>query len=291
MSFLVLDIPDQDSELPAWLERELVGLHLADLIAGLEVFQGEPRHDMELDTALEGNLEAVLEHGLGALTDQQVRNLLQHPRLLAPLQERVLLEGGAHWERIPLSRPHEQLTADCWTSVCAAGSPRVARPDPVPRGNPAEARRFPWAVTLSAAALLLVAVFGWQQFSSRQPAGWGWNKPGALADAATAPDYLLQLAAGANDWFNKRPDTPEDLATRLTQFRKGCETLIAAPHRPLAPEDRAWLVERCQAWSSKLETHITALESGADVEEVRADADATINKLIEALKQRAAQVA
>jgi hypothetical protein len=294
MSFLVLDIPEQNAELAPWLERQLVGLHLADLVAELEAFQVALPRGGDLQKIFGGDLDNLLEDGLAAASEQQIRDLLGHPRLLIELQELVLLEGGPRWDEVPLAEEHERLTAECWERVSAAHSPAVTPRSSLAGGTATAPRRFPWAAALSAAALLLIAFFGWREWSPPQSTGWGWNKPGALADSGSAHDYLLQLADGAGDWFNQRPETPEALATRLEQFQNGCQHLIEAPHRPLSPEDKAWLIERCRAWSSKLDEHIAkskAAPPGGDVDAVRAEADATINKLIDALRKRAEQVA
>jgi hypothetical protein len=141
-----------------------------------------------------------------------------------------------------------------------------------------------------------VAVFGWQAWQRPLPqeapvAGWGWDRPGALASHLPADEYLLHLANAAQDWFKRRPETAEGLRIRIEEFRHGCDTLIAAPHTPLAAADRAWLVERCTAWRGKLDEHLAALAAGSPVPEVRDAADATVNKLMTALRDRAAMLA
>lgn len=290
MSFTVLDIPDSNAELAVWLEQHLLGLHLADVIAGLEVFRHETGAAPSLDSVLNGRQPELLERGLQALSEPQLISLLRHPRLLLPLQERVLTRGGKHWQEQPLSPEHRRIIEQGWAELERTTAPAAAAANTTNGGI--AARRAPWARVLSIAALLLVAVFGWQRFQQEHPAptGWGWDKPGALAAAGSPREYLEQLAAGANDWFNKRPETPEALRTRIEQFRHGCDTLIAAPHTPLAQADRDWLRERCTAWRGKLDEHLAALDSGTPVLEVREAADATINKLMTALRDRATTV-
>jgi hypothetical protein len=51
------------------------------------------------------------------------------------------------------------------------------------------------------------------------------------------------------------------------------------------------LVEKCRVWAAKLDAHLAALEGGVSAAKVRDDADATINKLIEALRDRAKSLA
>jgi hypothetical protein len=106
----------------------------------------------------------------------------------------------------------------------------------------------------------------------------------------SADRYLNGLADAAEDWFKKRPEKPADLARRLNEFRQGCSTLILAPHQPLAAKDRQWLVDKCRAWAVKLDRHLTDVEAGKDVLQVRREADETVEKLIAALRTRAAEV-
>src|SRR5262249_35293261 len=120
-----------------------------------------------------------------------------------------------------------------------------------------------------------------------QATGWGWSRSGAIDDSLSAKEYLTKLADSAEDWSKKTPATPAELAKRINEFRQGCSTLILAEHKPLPPEDKAWLVERCQAWAKKLDQHLADVEAGKDVLEVRAEADETVSKLIKAIRGRA----
>jgi hypothetical protein len=63
--------------------------------------------------------------------------------------------------------------------------------------------------------------------------------------------------------------------------------LILTPQTPLTPADRAWLLEHCRAWATKLDAHLTAVEANEDPEKVREAADQTIRALIKALHDRA----
>ncbi|MFT5327263.1 MAG: hypothetical protein ACI8P0_005152 [Planctomycetaceae bacterium] len=66
--------------------------------------------------------------------------------------------------------------------------------------------------------------------------------------------------------------------------------MIEAQHPQLVDEDRKWLVDKCKAWSGKLDDHLTALSAGDPVAKVSRAADETINKLILAMRTRATQV-
>jgi hypothetical protein len=289
MPFTGLDIPDNNAELAGWLESQLVGLGLADVVAGWQAFRPVSERAPGLDEVLGDARPAVLVRGLSALAPAQLKTLLQHPRLLLPLQELVLVEGGAHWQEHAHTPEHLRVASQTWEHVQRSIAPAASIAS---SGGGIAARRSSWAKMLTAAAVLLVGFFGWWQLQVRQPAptGWGWDRPGALATNVSAADYLDQLAGGASDWFQQRPEDAAALRTRLVQFQHGCDTLLSAPHAPLAAADKDWLLERCRAWRGKIDEHIAALDGGSAVQEVRDAADATVNKLVAALRERAAAV-
>jgi hypothetical protein len=113
-----------------------------------------------------------------------------------------------------------------------------------------------------------------------------------VLDGTDSPSaYLNRLAGVANEWFDDRPATADDLAVRLGALRTGCTRLIVAGHAGLPMAEREWLVERCRAWAGKLDDAVHALEAGATVEGVRDDVDATVRGLIAALRDRARSAA
>jgi hypothetical protein len=288
MSFTALDLPDQNASLAGWLEDHLAGLDLADVVAGLEAFRSSSESSPALDDVLQGQQPSLLERGLAVLSESKLQALLRHPRLLLPLQELVLTQGGSYWRNRPLNPDHQDLVETLWPRIERQVSPAATRRDS-PGGGIA-ARHSAWAKVLTVAAVLMVGFFGWRQWQSppSAAAGWGWDRPGALAANVSAPDYLRQLAAGANDWFNQRPQDQLALRTRLQQFQHGCDTLLAAPHTPLAAADREWLLERCRAWRGKIDGHLAALDAGTPLTDVLTAADETVNKLRTALTERAA---
>ncbi|MFO1004655.1 MAG: hypothetical protein U0929_01750 [Planctomycetaceae bacterium] len=127
-----------------------------------------------------------------------------------------------------------------------------------------------------------------------RPSGptWGFDRSGILTANLSQREYLSTLATAAGDWFNKRPEDQAALAARLRQFIHGCDTLIHAPHNQLAPEDRAWLVERCREAKSALEVQLADLEANrSSAANVRDSADKAIQKLQEEFRKRADNVA
>jgi hypothetical protein len=298
MKLTALEIPEDPRDLPHWLERQLVGLDLADLVAELEAVHGsEAARDEpgDLDALLGDRRDAVLERGLSAVPSETLRRLLRRPRLLLDLQERMLISGGDHWRnlveasedlRTPFERGRHRL-------VGITGRPtHEDRDEPRTLRAPgwASSSRLRWAVSLAAAASVLVGSFLYFWGRPKQvevASGWGWSRPGALPEDGTASVYLNRLADAAEDWFKTRPDEPAALARRIGEFRQGCEVLLQAEHRPLSVVDRDWLVTKCRAWAARLDAHLAALQGGEPVLKVRDEADRTVRQLIDALRQRA----
>jgi hypothetical protein len=289
---IALDMPEDEAELPAWLERQVVGERLGALVAELEAIHGPPARTASLDQALGDRRDAVLRDGLSSLPPDRLGLLLRQPRLLLQLQELVLVSGGPHWETLAAAQPEHR-------DALARGRVRLpGQASATPRTW--HLRRWGVGLAATAAAALFLAAFlipgrpGGRPQPAPPPAtasGWGWNRPGALAEDLRPGAYLDHLADAAEEWFNQRPEGPVDLARRLGEFRQGCSVLILSPHKPLSAEDREWLVEKCRAWAAKLDTHLVSLEGGAEVPKVRDEADATIDKLIKALRDRAKSLA
>ena len=300
MKLVALEIPDDPALLPGWLEGQLVNTDLAALVAELEAVHGEQPDPLSLTDVLRDRRDAVLSRGLAALPAEGLKRLLRNPRLLLELQELILTEGGPCWldgaaeaasKQDDLERVWNRLS-DPLQQTSRAAVLAVAPPS---RRVVALAR---WIVTFAAAAAIVLGVFlverrrgGDQGVTAVEASGWGWNRPGALAEDLPPGVYLDRLADAAGEWFKKRPDDPIALARRIGEFRQGCSVLILSPHKPLAGQDRTWLVEKCCAWAAKLDAHLAALEGGASAAKVRDDADATINKLIAALRDRAKSLA
>lgn len=285
---LSLDIPDSPRELNAWIENHLLGVQLGDLVAELHAVHRNHPGTVSLTEACGGKLDEVLQHGLGRIPVDRVGLLLQHPHLLLELQDAIVQRGGNYWLHRPTPREEQLALASQWKLLEHSISTPLTTVRAVPR-NRSGIGRSALAALLSAAAVFTVMWF--QRDGVMPPApGWGWDRPGALAANLPPKDYLEHLATGAEDWFKKRPEAAPELARRIGQFRQGCSTLILAEHPSLAAADRDWLRERCRVWAAKLDSHLAAIEAGQNVTEVRDAADETVNKLINAIRDRAKSV-
>lgn len=302
MNLCVFDIPEETAELAVWLETQLTGLDLGNLVAELSAIHGVPTvlsggiasqerpDEGALEKSLGRELPAILRSGLQNVPHSQLRVLLRNPQLLLDLQERILSNGGDYW-RDKFSREHASsaLLEKVWSDL----EPALAAPIVAPARH---GLKWTVRVLMVLAASIMGFAAGLHFFRPpppKQPAdgpvaqtGWGWNKPDAFPNDLDPQAYFQRLADGADEWFKKRPETREALETRIAQFRKGCDALQQAEHEPLRPEDKAWLKERCKLWSDKLDQHLADLRAGKDVSQVRSEADATINKLVTALRTR-----
>ena len=297
MKLTSLSLPIDPAERPAWLEAQLVGAELRNLVLELETIRG-PRSTTtslpNLADVLGSKRTVILRNGLAGLSPQEVASLLQNPRLLLDLQEAVLCEGGPYWQhlvqtsepRLDTNTQWERISARLDNTNPASPSPvaKVAGQSSSPAGNKYTLR---WLAGLAACAVVAFTLW-------TRPNGptWGFDRSGILTANVSGQEYLESLASAAGDWFNKRPSDSPAVATRLREFIHGCDTLIQAPHSQLSPNDRAWLVERCRTWKATLETQLANLEAHrTSPADTLSAADATIRKLQTALQERATQAA
>lgn len=120
---------------------------------------------------------------------------------------------------------------------------------------------------------------------------WGWAKPGGLAQQGTSRDYLLRLAAEADEWFRVPPKDASALKRRLEESRQGCAALLAAENQPLSTEDRTWLKNQCRAWDAHYALALAELQAGDSVDQVLAEADRTGNQIFQKLRGKAGEPA
>ena len=300
------DIPENDALLANWLEDMIAGPHLGEFVSELEVLLEAGRVDRgpraqetagrgqpsPLERILGRRLQEVSQKGLGGIPARAFRQFFRQPELLLELQDHVLTEGGAYWDR--KLRASEDLSKKIETgwhrlresTAVSLPSVRPARPTLGSRQRPV---RWFVAGLATAAAIAVGAFFGWQRVQGPQQvaSGWGWSKPNAFPSDVTRAEYLKTLADEAEEWRRKKPDTPQALAQRISEFREGCSRLILAEHKPLPQADRKWLVERCRVWAKKLDDQLADLEAGKPIPAVRAQVDDVVDKLTKALRDRA----
>lgn len=292
MTLAVSTMPDNAAERARWLDEQLVGDRLGELVAELAAANGTDGPARSLKDLLSDQRSSVLNSGTNALSADQLRQLLRQPQFLFDLQELVLTEGGPYWTRLPRPGSLRGRVQQQFPQAL------VNRSTIVPL-TIARERRQPsaWIVSLVTAAAVLLAVFGGQQLLKQPPAnqvvaavGWGWAKPDGLPKSPDAKAYFNDLANGGEEWFKKVPGDSIALAKRINEFRQGCSVLQLADHPALNDDQKTWLKERCRKWAGKFDESLAKLESGTPVDVVRAEADATVNALVTALRGEAAKL-
>ena len=320
-----LERPDTMPELAHWLERQLVGDDLGTLIAELRSVSPSNGSDApSLNELLGSNFTEVLHAGLGALSEDQLRTLFRYPDRLLELQELVLIEGGNYWDDVPRTKT---LVADSernWetlqnslaspvpkklvltsnnlanaeaveTSSSQQGNGKAARQrgNDKPILNPSSDAREPavpgpgW-LRLVAATFLVGLGIGWLM-SPGETKGMAWTRPGVFRQTNDRKEFLTRLATLAHEWFDKRPTTAAEMAERLVEFRHGC-ALLQLNQAAIPAADHDWLLGDCRKWSDELDRQLIALEQGASLNMVKASVDATIQKLIDKLRDKASKI-
>jgi hypothetical protein len=143
--------------------------------------------------------------------------------------------------------------------------------------------RQPWFVSLVTAVVILGTIV------LNRPPGpptWGWNRPGLLNRGDTGAEHLRALADAADEWQARPKRTAAELRRSLKEMRDGCTALLDAGHRQLAPEDRAWLADQCVTWGTRLDRLLADLQHGRPVDDVRREADETVEAIGQALRKR-----
>lgn len=289
MNLHLAELPDDPNELVRWLEPKIAGLDLPELVAELGVLFPPTSSAPKLSDLLGRHTSAVVSDGLTALSEPQLRSLLEHPNRLFDLQQLVLGEDSPYWHAVG---NQTQLGARA-----SAGKSRILAEVHAEKPlafEPRQTSSFRWTLlsSLATAAAVMIGVWIVKPFAgSQSPAeGWGWNQSGILAQAMTPKEHLERLASGSDEWFNKKPASPSELGVRLAEMRRGCSQLILGEHPSLSKDQRDWLVGKCKEWAAKLDQQLAALESGASLEEVQKNSDEIVRKLATALRNKAKEI-
>jgi hypothetical protein len=307
MAVLALDMPEDEAQLAEWLERQLCSLDLAQLTAELAVLQPPAARPAGSLAELLGEwLEPVLAGGLRLMPPDVLRRLLNHPGLLLDLQEEICQRGGRFWDRpghLPrgleymVERSRRELTtllagAEMGDPGPADYQPATAAPRKPTQRVKRRGRRM--GVLLLAGVLLAGLLVGVGLLAqglrsllpAPEPPPWGWNRPGALATAASAELYFGQLADSLSEWFDKRPDDSDQLETRLQELRQGFLAITVIEPGTLRPEDARWLRHNGRAWNEQVEPAWKALKRGEPPVKVRDDIDLTVGRIVRSLRER-----
>ena len=300
----ILELPEDRSAQPAWLDRVLLSPDLADSIHALQQIHRRSVRDAEslpaIDEVLAGELPRFLAAGFAALSTETVAVLLQNPELLFELQELVLLSDSEHWGNVMQQGGDDDMRQDfvpqSRPSPAPAAVPAAAvAPADVPPAGTAPAAsgglRRVLQVTATLTAVLVGAVLLWRTIPS------GWEDPPGISgsglgtrglfkpDTENADEYLSRMAAAVSSLL-KESDLLQrpQLVAVLQNTISDCEIAIAQPHPVLSRRllsngqtAEAAFRARCEAWKNKLSETLAALQQGKI--EVPAAAEATTDTL------------
>lgn len=292
MGLAVKMMPDDPTRLARWLDAQLVGDRLIDLVEELTVVHAATKSVVTLRDLLGERIDSVVDSGLANLSVDALRSLLRNPQLFLELQEIVYLDGGEYWKQI--ARPQSLMNrgVESWGTI----SSRLPNSLPIVSLNVAKSSGRKWykyfAVSIATAAVVLLSIVFVEQFRPKNEPNfatinWGWAKPNGLPKNLDAKGYLNSLADTAQEWSNQKPDTPSTLAKRILEFREGCSVLLLADHGALPEVQRTQLKDRCRKWAAKLDASLARLEAGEDVTKCRSEVDSTVQSLIEYLRNEA----
>lgn len=277
MTLPLLDIPDDPATWPTWLEGQIVGAELGELVDELAAVLETMTAGPSLDDICGSQLSGVLERGLSTLTAEQIRLLLKHPSRLLELQERILIDGGPYWVTKLDTPTSRDATARQWEKL----TPRLVTTTAATHTVPSR-RRIGMIIGTLAAGLLIGIGFGLWRTPSWQP--WG---PDVLTAKLDADPFLEHLADHAEEFQNQPRGSATELEQQITAFRRSCDALLAAPLPQLDADDRTWLNDRCRVWAAKFDSQLAALRDGTKPwQDMREEADATVRTLAKALRDR-----
>ena len=298
----ILDIPENETELASWLESLLVSRDFGDLVSQL-AFLGQGVPTAESPEMSEETKDAVIESGLSVVTQDQCRQLLKNPELLIELHERIFETGSEYWmsKLEPATTAEDQFFKSTAASILG-GQPSSNSQDAVadlsrPTGSVPEPSGVSRRQMLAMAASILAVVCGvylFQSAGSASESPWGWQSAQAMPNGVSAEQYLQSLSDSSEEWFEQKSTTADMLATNLQSLSTGCQRLIDAPHQPLSPDQRAWLVEKCELWKKDIDQTLADAKAiggdGSKLTVVKNAADDLVSKISLALTNKSKEV-
>jgi hypothetical protein len=272
---LLSAMPDRPGGVAGWLDRQVAGPSLGRLIAELTAVAGPVADRPTLEAVLGLEQAAVIAGGLTVLPADRVGLFLRNPSLLAELQDVVAEAECPYWDEL-------------FDHASLGRMVRMAREEPValrPRRPRPPVYLRPWFAALATTVIVLGTVL-----LERSPRPhWGWNRPALAGRGDTDQGHLRALANAADEWHARPKSTPAELRRALREMRDGCTAMLAAGHPLLDPADELWLADACVHWGHALDGHLADLIFGKPFNEVRGEADATVDGIVKALRKRAGE--
>ncbi|MFM7056457.1 MAG: hypothetical protein ACKO2P_06000 [Planctomycetota bacterium] len=324
MKLQIFHLPTDPNLIPDWLEQQIVGTSLAQLIAELHAVHGGLQNK-KLQEISGNSHPSLLQTGLRALSPAQIQQLLQNPATLGELQEEVFVGGYLYWTRLAESGrassladlllqrrflPHSILESPTDAGLSSRTAQEMATlTEPIPQGqssperpemavippNPQpgpvspprnSSRRGRLLLLLAPAVIAAVAVLLILPRNSSMNA-WGFQRENLLTAQVSESELFSSLTLASADWFNQDRSTLPALRQALQEFSVGCNVLITAPLPQLSPEKRRLLQEKCRNWQREADSLLAQLDApNAPLSELRTSSDALMTRLGNALRRQ-----
>lgn len=264
------ELSDDRVTSPKLLEQRLFATDFPEFVAALIAYRGNG--DRTLESIVGNNLPGIMEQGLSVLAAGQIRSLLDNPRVLPELQDRVFDDGGDYWVPIIAAAKHRagvDLSVDL--SVITEHHFTPIQPTPVQSNavvelaakvdpSPATSRSSVWQA-LAAGILIAIGLYGYEIVRGRMdPAS---ADPIAFATPAVAGplengELLRHLAAGLENLQGDDRDEAT-FATRVSQCNEACLLTMrttgrmpAGVRKNMEVACQKWLLEMAEISSSSL---------------------------------------
>lgn len=304
--------PAEWPEFTSWLDQQLMGLQLSQLVEELHVLRqvaasqsvkgSEPLNpaaqtpQQTLEQILNADIrERVRSQGTSALQQAEIQALFRSPETLLELQEDILIHGSKYWRTVPRSEEHERLAASGFEAIqarirAAEQSPpsldaTTPKPHPETHSGPAKSRRSSLLAVAVLAMSVLVTLAILRPTSEPQLSGTGFGTAGLFENDVTSPGQYYQRMADANEqWLAMSRTDGAALLAALEAYSKDCEILIDSKHPALPENHERWLKAKCGEWKKKIDDVIVELKAGRmSYDDASAAAELVVGNLIRKL--------
>jgi hypothetical protein len=274
--------PEKWPELSRWLDQQLVGMSLGQLVEELRILRdAQDKRPADVKNLVEAGPKTldqiltpeirrkVLDHGTSALSQAEIQGLFSSPETLLDLQEDIFINGGKFWQTVPRTEAHKQLAQSGFEAIQARiGTEATSVLEPAQNQNSADTPVKPgsWknavfaATVLAMSVLVTLAVLN----PSREPqmSGTGFGTPGLLDNNVDSQlEYYQRMSVANAEWLKKTRKNSTELLAALRSYGMDCKMVIDSEHPALDDRNERWLKLKCSEWKGRIEEIVVALES------------------------------
>jgi hypothetical protein len=297
--------PAKWPELSHWLDQQLVGMSLGQLVEELRILRdAQHKGPAEVQNRVEAGPKTleqiltpevrrkVLDLGTSVLSQGEIQGLFRSPETLLDLQEDIFINGGKHWKTVPRTDVHKQLAQSGFAAIQARiGTEAASVLKPAQKQNSADISGKPrsWKNAAFAAAVLAMSVLVTLAVlnPSREPqmSGTGFGTPGLLDNNVNSQlEYFQRMSVANEKWLRTNRSDKDALLAALKIYSSDCQNLIDSKHPALDDQNERWLKSKCGEWKGKIDEIVAALESDKmSFEDASRTANEVVGKLVNKL--------